>query len=783
MAARRQGRYRVGKIEVDPRRRLCLHEGAEVALEPQEFDLLEYLVRNPHRAISEAELRAGILPLEQGGEVALGRYLERLRTLLEAASGGELVQDESGGYALEAEVIFEPEIWADSAEVVEPVAPGYEPYLSDEEESDPVEEQHSQRPDGRLRRLLAGAVIAALSLAGIWAGWQWVRRPRPTGVKVVLRPVRDESGQLGTALDTAIRLELEQSPFLAVLDGPQHACSEREADLYVTGQLRHVGRHEVISLEARDCATDERLARSEGIAENAAGLLAVLTPVTADLRRQLGESSASVKQTDKPLGGTRDALLAALGSYAQAEMLVSKGSIAAAIVAMQKAGDEGFLPAQVALSEMYEAARQPELAAASLRRAYEARDSLPKNEAFAVKTEYEERVSGDLQAAADDAKAWGTAYRLDARPQEALARISLQLGEPEEAIVAAQKAIRLNGEDAGAYALLAEGQLEAGRVEEAEATIRRAAAHGLQEDRLHLVHFVIEGLLGDDAGMQAERKWAEGRTAAAEMRMMDSEREFAAGEVRDAEADAASSSALWHGMGMVGEADRHLAEIASIEARLGLTATASATTKDLPEMVDSAPLAMTWAETGELEKAASAVQQALSAHPSGTLWRHVWAPEIEATIALAEGKPEAVIDALRPSSGYEMRSLDISLLRAQAYMAEKQPQQAEMELRRLLSHPDVDPFSVDHALAQLGLARAFAAEGREAEAATEYRLLEQSTWKSADADLPALRAARTEEGKLSAAARAESQATVSNGRANPAARPPFRLPKPTAPRE
>jgi tetratricopeptide (TPR) repeat protein len=813
MAARRQGRYRVAGIDVDPRRRRCVLDGTEVPLRTQEFDLLEYLVRNPHRAIPEAELKAGILPEDENGSIPLEEYLERLGKLLELASGGEklLIAGEDGTQTLEAEVIFEPEIWADTAETaVEEVAPGYAPYLSIDEDPEVVEGRRQLTPQerARLRRMAVVVLAVLVAGAGGWAIWSWMNRPQPTGVKAILSPMQDQTGQMGAALDAAVRLELEQSPFVSVATASQvsaalrggkaglqqgrltdalarRACRERGDDLYVSGNLRRVGRNLVLTLEARNCGTNEQRAHSAGIASDATGVVNVLPQVVGDLRRQLGESRASVKRTSQALGRPGEAIVEALKDYTEAQRQAAAGQTNAAIVTMQKSldVDKSFALAQLALSQLYADARQPELASASLRQAFDARNSLLPNLAMQVQTEYAERVSEDLNAALQDAKAWGAVYRLDARPQKAQARIEQQLGQPVASLEPAWKALELDDEDAGVYALLASGQLQAGRQNEALGTIRLATTHGLQDERLHWIAFEIAVERDDEKAMQAERAWAATvPTHMAQMRMLDAQREFALGEVRDAEADVEAAAELWRNQGMVGEADRHLAAAAWTEAKLGLTATAATTMKDLPEMVDSAPMALAWAQGGELEKTTTEMQQGLAAHPVGTLWQQVWAPEIGAAIALAEDKPEAAVETLRKAVGYEPCSPDIWLLRARAYLAEKQPELAEMEFRKLLAHPDLDPLSVDTSLAQLGLARALAAEGREAEAATELLMLQRSTWKSADKDLPALHAAQDELAKLSAAARAAAQAATPANSAATQATAPLRLPKPTSPR-
>jgi hypothetical protein len=89
-------------------------------------------------------------------------------------------------------------------------------------------------------------------------------------------------------------------------------------------------------------------------------------------------------------------------------------------------------------------------------------------------------------------------------------------------------------------------------------------------------------------------------------------------------------------------------------------------------------------------------------------------------------------------------------LRGRAYLAAKQPELAEAEFHKILDHPGIEPLSHNYPLAQLGLARALAQQGKTVEAGFAYKVVLQ-IWKDADSDLPRLKEAKAEYAKLTAA--------------------------------
>jgi hypothetical protein len=86
-------------------------------------------------------------------------------------------------------------------------------------------------------------------------------------------------------------------------------------------------------------------------------------------------------------------------------------------------------------------------------------------------------------------------------------------------------------------------------------------------------------------------------------------------------------------------------------------------------------------------------------------------------------------------------------LRGEVLLEARRGPAAEREFQKILDHPGLVLNFPLHALSRLGLARARRLSGNAAGAREEYdRFLD--LWKGADADLPVLRAARTERRNL-----------------------------------
>jgi len=109
LAARIEGEQRrrllrSGRLTVDCDARVASIDGRRVALTRLEFDLLQTLARNPHRAVSKSELVSevwGYDPASTGVGRTIDSHASRLRQKLRAAGSDDLVQTIRGvGYRL-----------------------------------------------------------------------------------------------------------------------------------------------------------------------------------------------------------------------------------------------------------------------------------------------------------------------------------------------------------------------------------------------------------------------------------------------------------------------------------------------------------------------------------------------------------------------------------------------------------------------------------------------------------------------------------------------------------
>jgi eukaryotic-like serine/threonine-protein kinase len=143
------------------------------------------------------------------------------------------------------------------------------------------------------------------------------------------------------------------------------------------------------------------------------------------------------------------------------------------------------------------------------------------------------------------------------------------------------------------------------------------------------------------------------------------------------------------------------------------------------------------------------VDQMAGRYQTDTFINGVFLPIGRAAIELPR-RPEAAVEHLRAAAPLErgtVAALVPAYLRGAAYLGRGGPAEAAREFRKVLQHRGVDPFSPFYPAAQLGLARALAAEGRTEESREGYEEFFR-LWKDADEDLPLLRAARAEYARL-----------------------------------
>jgi predicted Zn-dependent protease len=160
------------------------------------------------------------------------------------------------------------------------------------------------------------------------------------------------------------------------------------------------------------------------------------------------------------------------------------------------------------------------------------------------------------------------------------------------------------------------------------------------------------------------------------------------------------------------------------------------------------------ARSGESAKAQAIIQKLSDESPQSTVLQGYWAPVIRAEIELRSGSAAKAIQMLEAARPYELGELPPFqpgtmypiYVRGQAYLAARQGKDAAAEFQKILDHKTLVLNFPLGALAQLGLARAYAASDDTAKSSIAYQDF-LALWKDADSDIPILGDARTEYAK------------------------------------
>jgi len=194
--------------------------------------------------------------------------------------------------------------------------------------------------------------------------------------------------------------------------------------------------------------------------------------------------------------------------------------------------------------------------------------------------------------------------------------------------------------------------------------------------------------------------------------------------------------------------DESLAE-AELGDAAGAKADVARALKWNPDPAAGVYAALTLARVGETQQAA-ALAKAADVRPDDTLHNAVALPAARAAIALAQHEPQRAIEALRAALPYDLSEIangETLYLRGVAYLELGTPQAAASQFRRLIDNHG-SALTVYWPLAHLGLARAYAADGKPQQALEMYHSL-LGVWGDADQGLPAVQQARAEYQRLS----------------------------------
>ena len=577
-------------------------------------------------------------------------------------------------------------------------------------------------------------------------------------------------------LKKALAVDLQQSPFLNVVpeqkvqqtlkfmgrppdvrmtaDIGREICQRNAIKAMLTGSIAQLGSQYLITLEAINASTGDSLAQTQQPAPSKDGVLKALGEAATKLRGELGETLASVKQFDKRLDEATTSSLEALKAYTLGDELHSKLEDIGSIPFYQRAIelDPNFALAHLRLGVVAGNTGQLGSATKEVAKAFELRARTSEYERLYITAFYYFNV-GEVDKSIQAWELMKQTY-----PRDEVSRINLavdyqSLGQYEKSIENCLAAISLEPDTLNCYLVGSASYRSLGALDNADALLAQAQQRKIASTGLYVALARSAIVRGDSAGVARMEGLAKA-SPEGELRTLDQEASHAAAlgkvqqmrELRGRVVDQAKR------LNMSDYAANQLLLAAAAEAGLGYPSraiegvdSALAISRDPGLLLSAADVL---AVAGMDKRAEALMTEGRSARPDDTMVKNVIVPRIEAQLEIHRGKADAAVQTLAPAQAYEDGLwFQTHVLRGNAYLASGKPSEGAQEFRKFLTRQTLQLFSFHWSLAELGLARALAAQHDATNARTAYQDF-FALWKDADPDIPILKEAKAEYAKL-----------------------------------
>jgi serine/threonine protein kinase/DNA-binding winged helix-turn-helix (wHTH) protein/predicted Zn-dependent protease len=631
------------------------------------------------------------------------------------------------------------------------------------------------------------AAVALLAVAAIAAGlyWRAHRTPKLTDKDtIVIADLDNRTGDpiFDDTLKQTLSAQLSQSPFVNILPNRKIRAALTEMKHPTTETLtvdlarevcRHTGSKAVLNavivdiskkynlaLKIRDCNSDTILAEALEQAEGKDAVLKAVDEAAIALRKQLGEPLSLVQKYAVPTAQATTASIEALQAYGMGHRTERKEGSAAAIPFYKRSVeiDPNFALAYSALAVTYANLNEGQLSEENARKAYALRGRVGEREQLVIEAAYYEKVTGELEKAAEVYERWRKRYPQEMAPCANLSVIYGKLGEFEQNVEVCRAGARLDPNATVVYPNLAVAYGALNRLNEAEDVLKEAQQRNLAGDLAKLVWYQLAFLKGDKA--QMEQLAGSGSSATANLLVSaQADTEGWYGRFKSARKltqqamdiamrnDAKETAASYQAAAALREVAAGNRGQARADALAALKLTQN---RDMKKMA-----ALVLAQTGDAAAADKLAKELNEAHPLDTLIQRYWLPTIRAAITLQRKDPDQAINILNGTRDIELGDLNSLLpvyVRGEAYLMLDDGEAASAEFQKFIDHYGMVANFPWGALARLGLARAYALEAAHDPAAREKaRNAYQNfltLWKDADPDIPIYKQAKAEYAKL-----------------------------------
>jgi len=677
------------------------------------------------------------------------------------------------------------------AVVIKRNAHGWEPrsYL------DTAEEKRAESESALNRRV--GITLLMVAVVG-FAVYLFLRKSNRLSVQdtVLLADFSNSTGDaiFDDTLQTALRISLQQSPFLNVLPEEKVAstlqmmtrpagtkltpevtrelCQRAGSKAYIGGAIGSLGTDYILRLKAVNCQSGSTLAEAQTAAASKEKVLETLGTISAQLRSGLGESLATVQKYDVPLVAATTSSLEALKVFSLGQKVYRERGPEASLPFDLKAVaiDPDFALAYFQAGSDYHSLYQVARARECITRAFELRERASEREKLAIEAYYYRNVTGELEKAALTDQ-----EEIESYPREQYGYIRLgvdyaTLGQWEKARDATLQATRLVPDHSVAVGNLISMELALQNLEGVQQIIQQATDRKIDNIQFHTALYAISFLSGDSSKMEQQERWFAGTSDEAIGLALAADTESYNGHLVNAQelakralnsairTDTKETGAVWQENNALRDAAYGFASKARQEAESGL--------KLAPDSIGvQVEAGLAFAMTRDHSRAEEIVRTLSHNFPADTQVQSLWLPTIRAQLALNRNDASAALENLQAASTIELglvpfinnlSCLNSIYLRGEANLLAGRSAAAAAEFQRIVDHSGLVWNCWTGALAKLEIGRANALQAKNsvAEANTShtraiagYREF-LALWKDADPDIPILKEAKAEYAKL-----------------------------------
>jgi len=619
----------------------------------------------------------------------------------------------------------------------------------------------------------AAAGVTILTFALAVGGWLFFSRKAHALTDkdtIVLADFDNKTGDAvfdGT-LRQGLAIQLEQSPFLKIMDDEQvqqdlrlmslpaggritnqiahDICVRDAAAATIDGSIESLGKDYVITLQAITCQGGATLAREQIQAGDKEHVLNALGTAATAMRAKLGESLSSIQKLNRPLEQATTGSLEALQNYTTGLAELSHGQFLAAVPLFERAIvlDPNFAMSYHYLGVAFENAGDVERSREYTLKAFSLIDRVSEYERdniaaiyYSYRGESDKAIDANRLAIRNYPRWWGFHNLLSVE--------YIDLGRFEEGLKEGQEATELEANLEPPYRRQLDAYMCLDRLAEAKQLAEKLRAQGLGGARIHQRFLEMAYVEGDDAAAAREIQWFAGNQAEYLSFGLQAANQNALGQRRESSKlyQRAAETAQRHGL------RNAAAEFEEADARADALSGNCQTVRRLGRP------ALALAMCGDAAQAEKLAGETSKLFPNGTLWNAVQLPAIRTAIALKRDQPAKAVELLASASPYERAYPEAVYLRGLAYLGLREGAEAAAEFEKILDHKGANWGSAwqhpywgqFYSLSYLGLARASALAGDPAKAGKIFQDF-LALWKDADPDIPILIAAKSEYAKL-----------------------------------